>query len=807
MTQLPTRLATAFGSLRRDPAYALTASILLTLGIGATALVWIAFDAVVLRPLPFPDSHRLVAIYESHDGRPAVLSPPNFADLRAQSRSFTAAAAVNAGSYALSATGSAAEQVSGSAVTAEFFRVLGVDAAIGRALGAIDDAPEAATVVLSDALWRRRYGADPALVGRRISVDGVPRTVVGVMPRGFSWPLGSELWLPLSFSADELRSQRGAHYLDAVARLAPGTTVAAASAELATIGDRLAVQYPSTNGGQSALARPLADQLTRAARPTLLLLLGAVALALVAACANLASVSLARAVARGHDLAVRAALGASPSALARELLGEAILVAAAGAVGGGLLATALARSLPAWAGDLPRIGEASFDLPAALFAAALAGLCGLAVGLAPALLALRLDPIGALRAGARTILGQRGVGRARRALVVATTTFAFVLVSGSLVVARSYAQLAEVHPGFATTDLLTFSVGLPQTSYDTPEKVSGAVTALRERLAALPGVRAVAAEFGQPFADFAFGITLSKRDGVEIPDAPDQPSAQVRVVTPGYFALRGTPVRSGREFAPGDRWGGENVVLLNESAARSLYPGVDPLGHSLELGFSFYRERGRAGGNVVGVVGDVRDQHLESEAPPTIYLLHDQLPATFLTFTVAAQPGQLDRLSEPVRREVAALDADLPIFRVRPLATLVADTLARRRFAARLLAGFAGIAITLALVGLFGILATSISERRRELAVRGALGATPRALVAGVLGQAARLIAVGIGVGLAALLPLAPYLAPELYRISPTDPPTVGLAVVAVAIAGLVIAWIPARRASRIEPAAALRAE
>ena len=800
-------LVSAGRALRRSPAYVATVTTILAIALGATALVWTAYDAVVLRPLPYAEPGELMVVFDANKGRPWPMSPPNFLDFRAEAKSFEAMASYNEGSFGLSGVEGVAEQVAGVSVTTDFFRVLGVEAEHGRLLGPADDVAGAGTVVLGHGLWQRRYGGDPAIVGRTVSVDGAKKTVVGILPAGRAWPLGSELWLPLTWAGQDLSRQRGAHYLWGLGRLRSGATPDAARAELETIAARLAKEFPNTNADLSAFLRPLSEHFVKKTRPTLLLLVGAVLLALVAACANLASVALARAVSRSREVAVRASLGAAPVRLVREQALESILLAFGGAAVGCALAAGLVRTMPSWAGDLPRLGEARLDLGVALLAALVAGGCGLAIGLFPALHALRRDPADSLRGAGRGVAGQLGAGRARRALVVATTALAFVLVAGAALTVQSWRRLSSVDPGFSPEGRLTFGVGIPDGKYATAEGVAAFVARIVERMEALPGVESAVAQFGQPYGDFHYSLSVRSLDGARTPEQGYDKTAEVRAVTPGYFETLGIPLVAGRTFSSADRHGAPPVVVASQSAAAQLLADRPAVGRTIELGGSFWDERGRLGGEIVGVVGDVRDQSLDDEVRPILYFVFDQQPSSFATVTLAAAPERLDALVDPARRALAELDPEVPVYRVRALDRLIADSLAQRTLAARLLAGFGAATTLLAAVGLFGVLAAAVADRRRELAVRGSLGATPKQLVGIVSRQAAILGGLGLLVGLAAAFPLARLIRSQLYEVAPGDPGTLALAAAILALVVAASAFAPARRAARVDPMAALREE
>ncbi len=803
MNSLAADFRDALRALRRAPAATSIAVAILALAIGAAATLWQALDVVVLRPLPYAQPQQLTVLWDLHDGDSWPASPSNFTDYRDQTRSFSAVAAYNDGSYALAGGDGPAEQVAGASVTRDFFRVLGVAPEVGRLLGAEDDNQPVA--LLGHELWRRRFGGDPAIVGRTITVDGASRTVVGVLPAGQGFPLEGKLWMPLAFSEEDLRTQRGAHWLGVVARLRDGVTLAGARAELGALTARLAAAYPNTNGRLGATAQPLAEFVVGDARTTLALMLGAVALVMLAACANLANLSLARTVARARELSLRSSLGADAHRLARSLLLENLALAAAGAIAGGLLSAAALRALPGWLGDLPRLDQASFGSAGAVALGALAGVAGLLVGLAPAAFALRRDPIEMLRSGGRTVAGSRGAGRVRQTLVVLTTTLALVLVCGATLLVRSYDRVAGIDPGFQSSGRLLFSLSLPDATYPRAEDGERFVAALLDRLRAVPGVKSAGATFGQPFGGFGFGISLRSIDGRELPDDNSRRSPQIRVVTRDYLRTLGVPLRSGRSFSADDRNGSPGVVIANEAASRLIFAGADPLGHRLEIGTTMQLGRGRLAGEVIGIVGNLREQRLDGEPRPTLYFLHDQYPVGFLTFVVETTPERLPGIVAPVRAAAAAVDPTVPLFRVRTLDQVVAESLSTRRLLARLLAGFAAVAVALAALGLFGVLSQSVSERKSELAMRSALGATPAALARLVLAQAGALAALGLSGGVAALLPLSRYLREQLFELSPTDPATIAGAALFLLGVSLLSGWLPARRALRLDPMTVLR--
>lgn len=792
-------------SLARSPGFTIPIAALLTLGIGAATVLWSMVYGVLLQPLPFPDPGRLVAVSETQQANPSSMSPSNFRDFAQQSTSFEALAAYVGSSAALSLEKAPAERIEGVAVTDAFFSVLGATPAAGRLLNAGDARAEERRVVLSHALWVRMFASDPTIVGRTLRLDGAPAQVIGVLSKGLAYPQGTEFWSALTFTEEEYRTQRGAHYLDGIGRLKAGTTVDMADAEMKTIADRLKAEYPKTNADVSASAQPLLSMITGSAKPTLVLLTGAVGVALLALCANLAGLTMARWTARARDLAVRGALGASRSQLATAIVAESVLLGIAGAALGALLARfALAAVTTGASLNWPRLSESGFGAMTGLGAAALAAFCGLFVGMAPALGVLGRDPIAFMGSGrASQSVGAR---RGRHGLVVLTCALAVVLVAAASLMSRSYARLAGVSSGFVTKDRISFAMSIPEASYPTPERRSAFLADLLVRLRALPSVEGVAATFGLPYGDFGYSISLTQVDGVKQDDATAF-TPTIRVVTPGFFSVMGIPVRQGREFAANDRFGSAPVVVMNETAARRIFPGLSAVDRTLEIGSRLNQGRTRAGGQVVGVVADVREQRLHREPPAILYFVHDQFPVDLVTVVVAAPTTAVGTLTPAIREALRALDPDVPLFRLRSLDELRLASIATRLSVARVMNGFALAGLTLSMVGLFALLARMVIERRRELAIRLALGALAADLVRAVMGEAGRLVALGAATGLLLAIPLLGFARSLLYEVSAWDPASLMASVIVLFAGGLVAAFIPARRAARLHPAVVLKEE
>ena len=802
----------ALRSLLRSPGFTLVAVLTLALGIGANTALFSVIDAALLRPLPYPEPDRLVRVYStSAHGEDWSASPADFFDWRAMARSFTGLAAVNGNSMALSGEGPA-ERLQGLQVTEDFFRVLGVAPVLGRAF-----TPEEMTtgrdheVVLADALWRSRFGADPGIVGRSIRLGGEPYQVVGVMPPGFAYPGDAALWTPMSFQPD-LRAMRGGHYLGVVGRLRDGVTAPGASSEMATVAARIGAANPNANIGWSARVESLRDATVGDVRPALLVLLGAVGFVLLIACVNVASLLLSRGAGRARELAVRAALGASTRRLASGVMAESLWLGAAGAgVGMGLALWGTDAIVSLAPPDIPGLSGSHVNLAVLGFAAGLGLLTSALFGLLPARRATHVASLAqGLREGGAALGGRQG-RRSREGLVVAEVALAVVLVVGAGLLLKSFLRLREVDPGFDPRGVATFDVSLPD-SY-TPAQARRFFADLMGRVRALPGVRSAGAIFGLPLTDFDYSISLHDVDGHVFSPQEEETgfSPQLRVVSPGFFRTLGIPLLEGRAFTDADRDGSEYVAVVSASAARKLFGGVDPVGHSFSLGTHLFGPSyPRVGGRVVGVVQDVRELSLAQAGRPVVYFVHDQFPAAPLS-VVMRTDGDPAALIKPAQAALAAVDPAIPMYHASTMGEWISGSIARRRFYASLIAVFAALALGLASVGVYGVLAQAVGERTREIGLRVALGAAPREVTALVVGQGLKPALAGIGGGVALTLALTRVLSralvPMLFKVEPSDLATYVLVAGLILGVALLAAWVPARRAARVDPIVALRSE
>ena len=790
--------------LFKAPGFAAVAIVTLALGVGANSAIFSVVNGVLLRPLPYPEPDRLVGVYHTTEGQRAVMSGPNFTDIARSATTLESAAAVSTGRMILTGEGEPT-RLSIAEVSASLFSVLRVRPEIGRTFNADENTPgRTAIVILSHALWQQRFGGDAGVIGKRIMLDGEPKEVIGVMPAGFSYPAGRQAWLPIEYDESFVRSQRGAWYLSVVARLKPGVTPEQSAAEVETLGRRLAQQYPDANAEIGMTTYPLLKAMVGDIRRAVLVLFGAVGFVLLIACTNVANLLLARAAARESEMAVRTALGANRSRLVRQLLTESVLLSMVGAGAGLLLAVwgvdLLTRLKPA---GIPRLENVRVDGVVILFTLATAIVTGVLFGLVPAFNATRLSS--ALKEGGRGAVGARSGSRVRGALVVAELALAVMLLAGAGLLLRSFVKLQAVDPGFTVKPALTFDLTLPDARYREDASRVAFFDRLMPRLRALPGVRAASSVLGLPLNGLDLILSFEVQGRPPVPPA-QQPAMQVRVATPEYFATIGIPLKRGRFFTDADKAGSPRVVLITESAARQYFPTEDPIGKTITLGWRRGPGTPRAGGEVVGIVGDVKDAGLDEPNPPQIFLAYRQWPVGSMTVLLETAVPPMS-LADAVRAEVYAVDGSLPVSNVNTLEAVVAHSISQQRFYMLLLTIFAGVALALAAVGIFGVLSYAVAQRTREIGIRMALGAQGSSVVRLIVRQAMLLVAGGVAAGLVLGLFVSQTMTKMLFVVTPTDPATyVSVSVVLAAVA-LLASWLPARRATRVDPIVALRAE
>ena len=819
MDRLRHDLRFAMRGLLRRPGFTAVVVLTLALGVGANSAIFSVVNGVLLRPLPYQRPGEVATLWDRWPGNPqGELSQPEYWDLKEQNRSFSRLAVYAGGSLTLTRSGEP-ERLRAGFMSGDALPLLGVAPARGRAFTTDDDRPGAPRVVLlGDGLWRRRFGGDPAIVGRTVVLDDQPATVVGVMPAGFQLPThyagpGMEIWAPLQLDPAIDRSERGWHWINVMGRLRPGVDIGSASLEVGALARRMRETYPGEYkpafGGFAVIA---ADDLVGEIRPAILVLLGAVGLLLLIACANVAGLLLARAEARQREIAVRTALGAGAGRLARQLLTESLVLALLGGALGALLADWGVRALVAAAPPtLPRLDAVHTDGWVLGFTLLVSAATGFLFGLAPALQAARPDLTVALAEGGRS--GSSAARqRFRRGLVVAQIALALMLVTSAGLLIRSFVHLRGVDPGFDPTHLLTAEVELSAVRYDSPARIRGFYAELVDRLGALPGVDSAAAVRALPMTgrleigDWSFVIEGRHAD----PPVPaDRINADWQSLTPGYFETLRIPVLQGRAIEPRDRAGATPVVVVNRTLARQAWPGENPIGRRILLGGGGVDSVWRT---VVGIVGDVRHRGLTAAPRPEMYLPYDQFPAGTGTpqrtmRLVLRTAGDPAALAGPVRAALAELDPAVPLVEVQTMEQALGAWAAERRLTMLLVAAFAALALTLGAVGVYGVMAHLVVQRTREIGIRIALGAVPREILGLVLGQGAGLAVAGVALGLAGALAASHLLARLLFEIRPTDPATyAGTALTLLGVAALA-ALVPALRATRTDPVEALRSE
>jgi putative ABC transport system permease protein len=805
MEKLAQDLRFAVRSLVRRPGFAITAIVTLALGIGSTTAIFSVVNAVILRPLPFERADRIVAVrnlWTKTGLRSATVSAPDFDDWKAQSRSFQAMAYYTGGETSVT-MGPAADYVSVFRITPGFFEALGAHAAIGRLLS--DDEQKAggpAAVVITDAFWRARFNADPKAIGATVKFSDRVFTIAGVLERGIRFPARADIYVP--FWIRPATTSRSAHNYRVIARLRDGVSIDQARVELTTIAARLETQYPASNTGKLTDVVTLQELLVGGTRATLYTLLGAVALVLLIACANVANLQLSRATSRNREMVVRAAVGAARGRLVRQLLTESAVLGFASALLGAWLARLGMLGLVALAPDnLPRLDEIRVDIAALLFAVGVALFSSVLFGLAPALQASRVELVDGLRQGGKgSSIGARG-GWARNAFVIAEIALAVVLVVGAGLLARSLVALSAVDMGFRPDRLLVLTTAVPVRNMDDAPRATAFYRDLLPELRAIPGVIALAGVTGLPTAVQSNGGYLLEGGPTFDQVGVRAPQAVFTVVTPDYFRTMGVPLKAGRDFTDGDRRGATMVAVINESLARASFPGKDPIGMRIQCGLDVLDFM-----TIVGVVGDVRTWGPNLPAQAEIYMPYEQHPGPATALRIVARTAAADplALTDTMRRKISARNPDVPV-KASTMELTLDTASATPRFQTFLLVVFAGVALVLALAGVYGVMAYTVSQRVPEIGVRIALGATPEDIRTLIFGQGAKLAAAGLLIGVALALLSGKLLQGLLFNVTPRDPLILGAVTAAVALATMAACYIPMRRAVRVDPMVALRAE
>jgi predicted permease len=805
----------ALRSLRKSPGFAVVAVLTLALGIGANTAIFSVINSELLRPLPYRDADRIVFVWSSRDGNSREpLTPGRLLDFRERMTAASGLAGISQIAVNMTSGGDP-ERIQASSVSSNFFDILGVAPLFGDTFhgGAADDR----AIVLGYGLWVRRFGGDRAIIGRQIVVNGTARTVAAVMPRDFEWPAitgrpssaaGPELWMPGAVRDvprtprdrpdEDLSSNRAAGYIRAVARLADGVTVEQAQRQAGAIAAQLSSEHPDTDDGRGAAVVPLRTQFVGHVRQPLTVLAGAVVLVLAIACANVASLLLGRAAARRTEIAVRSALGASRARIVRQLLTEAVILGAAGAAGGVLLAwwaqATVAHLSPP---EILRADGARIDIVVLAFTAALGLATGLLFGIVPALqISANIDNTNLHDGGTRTSSGPRST-RTREALVAVQLAVAVVLLAGALLLLRSLSTLQHVDTGIDTHNLLTFDMYLGGSRAQSQPLQASFYDEALARIRSVPGVVAAGAAATLPIGGDDFSTTYAIEGRTTVPPGKE-PSSGFQVVTPGYFSTMGIPLIAGRDVRASDGPAAQRVILVNRTLAEREWPGEDPLGRRLRTGPD------APWMTIVGVVGDIRHGGPASLPRPEFYQPHTQRSFPFMAFVVrtAAEPATVVR---SIRAEIARLDPAQPISTVATMDEHLARSLSRPRFMSSLVAMFGALALVLSVVGIYGVVAYSVAQRTREIAIRMALGARSATVLGMVLSRTLWLVVAGVGAGLAGAAAATRVLAGLLFGVQAGDATTLASAAAVLAIAAFGAGLVPAVRATRVQGAAALR--
>jgi putative ABC transport system permease protein len=802
----------AIRQMFKSPGFATIAIITLALGIGANTAVFSVVDAVILRPLPYHKPERLLSAQSAgtQDPRGKSMSYPDFFDWRAQNRTLEHLVSYHDNSYTLTGV-TRPTHVDAEVVSWDLLPTLGVNPELGRGFSADEEKPGARVVLISHALWVEQFGADPSVLGHTIKLSGNVYSVVGVMPASFRFPVTAPqtgVWTTLAVDDDPtdprpMTKIRSAHFLSTIGRMKPGVTVAQVDQDLKNIAGNLAKQYPNSNSRHdSAVVQTELAVLVGDTRTALNIVLGAVALVLLIACANIANLLLARMRERQREIAVRAALGADRRRIIRQLLVESLALSTIGGLAGCGLAFAATPAMLSLIGDsIPRAADAGVDMRVLGFAIVLSFLAGLIFGTVPAITASKTDLVTAFKEGRRTETAHRDWMRS--ALIVAQVALGLILTAGAGLLITSFINLLHTEEGFNPNKLLTFSFDLPDSQYT--QKWTQFYRDYFEKVRAIPGVQSAGGVMILPMTDNHIIVTFEDPEH-PVPEA-QQPFADLTPISPGYFATMQIPLLAGRDFTNRDDKDAPQVIMVNRAFADKFFPGENVLGKKLKPGAGTGAKGGPPWREIVGVVGNVRLSATQREMRPTTYLPEAQMSSWCCLYTVVRTSVEPRSLEPTMRRLVSSLDPDVPVTQVDTMQELMFSGLSQPRFAMALLGTFAGLAIVLTVVGLYGVMMYSVTGRTREIGIRMALGARRGIVLKMVLRDAAILLAIGIAVGVAAALISASLIQSMLYGTGSRNPLVLTLVCIAVAVAGLIAAYIPAFRAASIEPMQALRSE
>ncbi|HEY6231572.1 MAG TPA: ABC transporter permease [Pyrinomonadaceae bacterium] len=805
-------------SLLKRPGFTLIAIVTLALGIGANTAIFSVVNAVVLRPLPYAEPDRLMVLWETMPGSDQrSVAPGNFVDWRTQNKTFQDMAAMFYANFNLTSDGEP-DRIDGATITSNLMSVLGARAQLGRTFQSDDDDHQDRNLVLiSDGLWRRRFGADPNVIGRNITIDETPHTVVGVMSRGFQYPSRSDLWVlgrnrgavPMSLISqvptNDWVHERDAHFITVIGRLRPGVSLSQAQSDIAGITRRMEQDYPKTNAGLGSNVVPLHTQVVGDVRGMLFILLGAVGFVLLIACTNVANLLLARAGQRDREIAIRAAVGATRRRLVRQLLTESVLLSIVGGLAGLMVSIwAVAVFVKLSPGDIPRLNEASVDLRLLGFTLLVSLLTGIGFGLLPAFQATRTNLNTSLKEGGTKQSDGRQRRGARNILVVTEIALAQVLLVGAALLAISYVRVTRIDPGFNADRVLTAKIAPSNKKYPTPKARSAFYSTVLEHLQTLPGIESAGMVMSLPLTGSSMNRGF-KVEGRPDPKADENVTMDFQVVSPSYFSTLEIPVKRGRGLTAADTENSERVIVINNAMAQRYWPNEDPVGKRLLIGESSKDTSWRT---IVGVVADNHHASLSEPPVPTAFIsyLQDFESWPRMGFVIKAKTDAA-ALTPAVRKELASIDRAQPVYAIEPMENLLRTSVAQRRFIMLLLGSLSFIALTLAIVGVYGVISFSVSERTQEIGIRLALGAGALDVLKMVLGQGMRVAMVGIVIGLGAAFALTRLLSSLLFEVSPTDPRAFSIVAAVLAVVAFLACYLPARRATKVDPLVALRYE